>query len=159
MLKKVIAVFGKRPFPLFLALLFSGLFFSSAYPQEAAGSGQMFHLLKHSAALFLLQFIAFSLLSASVRRHIAHERENLHPGKKGGLLLWIFVLYKEGVKTVFGVSMTLGWMAGMLFLTDYFRDQSIVLPMLLGIPLSAVAFLPAYLFASLLDHIPYPLRG
>jgi hypothetical protein len=159
MLKKAIAVFGKSHFPFLLALLFSGLFFSSAYRPEVAGSDQLIRLLKLSCILFLLQFVAFSLLAASVRRHLAHERENLSPGRGGGLLLWTFVLYKEAVKTVFGVSMTLGWLAGMLFITDHFRDHFILVPVLLGLPFSAIAFLPAYLFAALLDHIPYPLRG
>jgi hypothetical protein len=159
MLKKVKATVANRPLPLVLSLLLSSLFFSSVYSPETGDPGHLGRLLKLSGALFLLQLIAFSFLCASVRRHLVHERENLSEGRTGGLLLWVFVLYKEVIKTIFGVSMALGWLAGLLFIVDYFRDYSILVPVLLGIPVSAVAFLPAYLFASFLDHIPYPRRG
>ncbi len=158
MLKKVVTVL-KDPFAIFLALLFTGLFFSVGYRPEVAETGQLARLLKFSGGVFILFLVAFSILCSTVRRHLAHERDNLHAGESGGVLLWMFVLYKEAVKTVFGVSMTLGWMAGMLFLVDYFRDVSLVVPLLLALPLSALAFLPAYFFTSLLDHIPYPLRN
>jgi len=109
--------------------------------------------------MFLLQFMAIYLLSTSVRRHLASERESLGGDKVNSLLLWAFVLYKEGIKTVIGVSLTLGWLAGLLFIADHFREQFILVPVLLGVVLSALVFLPAYFFSSLLDHIRYPQQN
>jgi hypothetical protein len=159
MVRKVKVAVGRSPFALVLALLFSIAFFASGYRPETAGPDQMARHLLLSGAMFLLQFIAFCLLCASVRRHLAGERANLDPGRTGGLLLWAFVLYKEAVKTVFGVSLTLGWLAGLLFIAEHFGDRFILVPALLGLALSALAFLPAFFFSSLLDHIRYPLRG
>jgi hypothetical protein len=156
MVQKVKAVVGKNPVSLVLALLFSATFFASGYRPETAGPDQMARLLLLSSAMFLLQFIALYLFSTSVRRHLAGEREGLDGERVNALVLWAFVLYKEGIKLVIGVSLTLGWLAGLLYIAEQFRDQFILVPALLGVALSALAFLPAFFFSSLLDHLRYP---
>lgn len=157
--RKVKTLVAKSPFSLLLALLFSAAFFVSGYRPELSGS---VHLLRHlalSGGMFLLQFTAFYLFSASMRRHLVRERADLAAEGASGLLLWCFVFYKEVIKTVVGVSLTLGWLAGLLFIAEHSRDQFILVPVLLGGALSALAFLPALFFASLLDQIRYPQRG
>lgn len=159
MVQEVRVAVGKSPFSLVLALLFSGVYFASGFRPETAGPDQVARHLLLSGAMFLLQFVAFNLFSASVRRHLAGERRSLDGEQVNGLLLWFFVLYKEGIKTIVGVSLTLGWLAGLLFIADHCREQFILVPALLGAALSALAFLPAFFFSSLLDHIRYPQRG
>jgi hypothetical protein len=159
MVQKVKAAVGKSPFAFVLALLISVAFFASGYRPETAGPDQMARHLLLSGAMFLLQFMAIYLFSTSVRRHLASERGGLDGERVNGLLLWSFVLYKEGIKTVLGVSLTLGWMAGLLFIAEHCRDQFILVPALLGVALSALVFLPAFFFSSLLDHIRYPQKG
>jgi len=51
------------------------------------------------------------------------------------LLLWFFVLYKEGIKTIVRVSLTLGWLAGLLFIAEHCREQFILVPTLLSTPI------------------------
>lgn len=159
MVKKVKAVVGKSPFAFVLALLVSVAFFASGYRPDSAGADQMARHLLLSGAMFLLQFIAIYLFSTSVRRHLAGERQFLDGERVNGLLLWVFVLYKEGIKTVIGVSLALGWLAGLLFISEHFSNQLILIPVLLGVVLSAVLFLPALFFSSLLDNIRYPQKG
>ncbi|HXV22399.1 MAG TPA: hypothetical protein VD811_15555 [Desulfuromonadales bacterium] len=159
MVQKIKVAVGKSPFSLVLALLFSSAFFSSGFRPETVGSDQMTRHLLLSGAMFLLQFVAFYLFSASVRQHLAGERRNLDGEQVSGLLLWFFILYKEGIKTIVGVSLTLGWLAGLLFIAEHCREQFILVSALLGVALSALAFLPAFFFSSLLDHIRYPQKG
>jgi hypothetical protein len=159
MVQKVKVAVGKSPFSLVLALLFSSAFFSSGFRPETAGPDQIARHLLLSGAMFLLQFVAFYLFSASVRRHLAGERRSLDGEQVNGLLLWSFVLYKEGIKTVIGVSLTLGWLAGLLYIAEHCRDQFILVPVLLGVALSALVFLPALFFSSLIEHIRYPQKG
>jgi hypothetical protein len=158
MVQKVKVAVGKSPYSLVLALLFSSAFFASGFFTETTGPNQMARHLLLSGAMFLLQFVAFYLFSASVRRHLVGERRSLDGEQVNGLFLWFFVLYKEAIKTIVGVSLTLGWLAGLLFIAEHFREQFILVPALLGAALSALAFLPAFFFSSLLDHIRYPQR-
>lgn len=106
-----------------------------AFRPETAGSDQVVRHLLLSGAMFLLQFVAFYLFSASVRRHLAGERRCLDGEQVSSLLLWAFVLYKEGIKTVIGVSLTLGWLAGLLFIAEHCREQFILVPALLSTPI------------------------
>lgn len=159
MVQKVKAVVGKKNFSLILALLFSGAFFVTNFRPEAVGPDQVGRHLLFSSAMFLLQFIAIYLLSSSLRRHFASEKGSLGGEPVNNFLLWAFILYKEGVKTVIGVSLTLGWIAGLLFIAETFSDQIILVPVLFGVALSALVFLPAWFFSSLLDHIRYPQKG
>jgi hypothetical protein len=109
------------------------------------------------AVLFsTLLFAALHLFAAGVRQHLARERAILDSEGVNGLFLGVFVLYKEAIKTVVGVSLTLGWLGGLLFIAEHFDSGFPLLPALLGVGLSAAAFLPAYLFSSFLDLIRYP---
>lgn len=159
MMRKVKVAIGKSPFAFVLALLISGAFFAAGFRPEVSGSDQMARHLLLSGAMFLLQFLAFCLFSASLRRNLSGERKNLNGEQVNGLLLWFFVLYKEGLKAVVGVSLTLGWLAGLLYIAENCKGQFILLPALLGVVLSALAFLPAHFFTSLIDHIRYPQKG
>lgn len=155
MVQRVKAVVGKRNFSLVLALLFSGAFFASNFRPEAVGPDQV---VRHGA-MFVLQFAAIYLLASSLRRRFASEKGGLGGDPVNGFLLWAFILYKEGVKTVIGVSLTLGWIAGLLFIAETFSDQIILVPVLLGVALSVALFLPAWFFSSLLDQIRYPQKS
>lgn len=106
----------------------------------------------------LLLVWAGRLFAANLRRHLALERE-YHPGEANGLLLVAFVAYKEGVKAVFGASLTLAWLAGILFILERFAGQFFLVPVGLGLVYSAVIFALVFAFAALLDAIRYPFHG
>jgi hypothetical protein len=63
------------------------------------------------------------------------------------------------VKSVFGVSMILGWMAGMLFIVDHFQEALFLVPLLLGLAYSTRFYFLVFSFSALLDLIPYPFGG
>jgi hypothetical protein len=156
MVGKLKVAVRKSPYSLLLAFLFSGAFLVSGFRPESTGADQLARHLALSGAMFLLQYLAFSLFSASLRRHLARERTGLNVERVNRLLFWVFVLYKEIIKTVVGVSLTLGWLAGLLFIAEHCRGQFVLVPVLLGLALSALAFLPAFFISAVLDHIRYP---
>lgn len=109
------------------------------------------------ALLCLLLTYAGRLFAANVRRHLALERVG-HAGEASRVLLVAFVAYKEGVKAVFGSSLTLAWLAGLLFILERFAGQSLLVPLGLALVYSAVVFALIFAFAALLDAIRYPFR-
>jgi len=159
MVKKVQTLVGRWPVSLSLAGLLAAAYLAAGMVPASAGPDALARHLVCSAAMFLLLFAALSLFSGAARRHLAQERAGLDGARVNPLLLWVFVVYKEAIKTVVGVSLCLGWLAGLLFIAEHFRDQFILLPVVLGVALSALAFLPALLFSAVLDHIRYPQGG
>jgi len=159
MLQKVQSVVRRWPFSLVTAAFLAVGYLVAGLHSPAAGPEAMARHLGCSAAMFLLLFTALRLFFGGVRRDLAKERAVLDSERVNGLLLWGFVFYKESIKTVVGVSFSLGWLAGLLFITERFGGQFILLPVGLGVALSVLAFFPAYLFGAVLDQIRYPQRG
>ena len=112
-----------------------------------------------SGGLFILLSVAFGLFASAMRRQIALELKRLGSAPAPSRMLRLFVLYKEGVKSVFGVSMILGWMAGMLFIVDHFQEALFLVPLLLGLAYSTLFYFLVFSFSALLDLIPYPFGG
>jgi len=137
-----------------LAALLSGSFFVGklqavhAAPNLLAIQGML------TALLFCGLFVTFRLFSGAVASHVALEMVDGEETNRQ--LVRLFVIYKEVVKTVVGVSLTLGWLAGLLFITEHFAGTVLVVPVLLGCALSALVFGMTYLFTSFVDHIHYP---
>lgn len=137
-----------------LAALLSGGFFVGRLDGLAAAP----HLLAHQSVLtgllFFGLFTTFCLFSRNVSRHVVLEM--VDGAEENRSLVRLFVIYKEVVKTVVGVSLTLGWLAGLLFISEHFAAQLLAIPVLLGAAYSALLFGIAQFFASFVDHIHYP---
>lgn len=137
-----------------LAALLSGGFFVDRLDGLAAAP----HLLAHQSVLtgllFFGLFTTFCLFSRGVARHVVLEM--VDGAEENRSLVRLFVIYKEVVKVVVGVSLTLGWMAGLLFISEHFGDLFLAIPVLMGGALSALLAGMAHLFTSFVDHIHYP---
>lgn len=155
MLQKVKTAVFASPLSLLLAMFLSIAFFLGTHRPESVSPDVLHRHLFLAGAIFIFLSLVFSRFAVGVREELARERERLEQGYSR-LLLRVFVVYKELIKTVVGVSLSLGWLAGLVFIAERFGDQIIIVPLLLGLGLSAVAFLPAYLFASFVDMIRYP---
>lgn len=158
MRKKIVTVVKRDAKCLFLAgaasLVFAFLNLRGAF----AGSAPPFRPLALTAVLFVLLYFAFGLFSAAVSRHMALERAHLETAEVNWIALFLFVAYKETVKAIFGVSLSLAWMAGVLFILETFRGHFILVPVVLGLGYSALLFLLVFFFASFLDLFRYPFR-
>jgi hypothetical protein len=137
-----------------LAALFSGGFFAGNYPGTVAAPDLLARQVALAGLLFLLLYTMFRLFSAGVNNHVARELAEVQ--EANGRLIRLFVVYKEMVKTVVGVSLTLGWLAGLLFIVENFGQASLVLPVLMGAAFTGLLFAMALTFTSFMDHIRYP---
>jgi len=137
-----------------LAALFSGGFFAGNYPGTVAAPDLLARQAVLAGLLFLLLYTMFRLFSAGVNNHVS--RELAEAEEANGKLLKLFVVYKEMVKTVVGVSLTLGWLASLLFIVENFGQASLVLPVVMGFALTGLLFGMALTFTSFMDHIRYP---
>lgn len=158
MLQKVKSLVGRWPASLLFAFILAAAYLTGGMVPATAGPDALARHLVCSAAMFLLLFAALCLFSGAVRRHLERERADLGGGFNP-VFLWVFVVYKEAVKAVVGVSLSLGWLAGLLFISERFSGQFILLPAVLGVVFSAIALWPAHLFGAVLDQIRYPQRG
>jgi hypothetical protein len=155
MLHKVKSAVARVPRSLLLALLFSLALFAAGDRPVAAWADAPPRQLLLAGAFCIGLFVTFRVFGRGIRRQLALERGRLQEGYSRAWL-WFFVVYKELIKTVIGVSFTLGWLAGLLFVAERFGDQFLAVPALLGLGVSALALLPAYLFTSFIDLIHYP---
>jgi len=156
MSKKTKAVILRNSRPLLLAALASSGIFLLCHGDRLNNPALLVRPALLTGGLFLLLAVAFVLFSASMRRQVELElgRSGSRTAPSG--MLRLFVLYKEGVKSVFGVSMMLGWIAGVLFIVEHLRESLFVLPLMLGLIYSALLYFLVFSFSALLDLIPYP---
>lgn len=139
---------------LWLAALFSGAFFAGNYHGMLAAPGLVARQAMLTVMLFACLYATFRLFGQAVRSRVVAEMS----GGEGSdpRVVRMFVIYKEVVKTVVGVSMTLGWLAGLLFIAEHFGQMFVGVPVLMGLALSGMLFGMAHVFASFVDHIHYP---
>jgi|GEM_PF-1153791 len=157
--KKTKAVILRNSRPILLAALASSGVFLLCHAERLKTPELLMRPALLAAGLFILLAIAFGLFAASVRRQVALELRRSGSSPNPSRMLRLFVFYKEGVKAVFGVSLMLGWIAGMLFIVDHFQEAIFLVPLLLGLAYSALLYFLVFSFATLLDHIPYPFGG
>ncbi len=137
-----------------LAALFSGGLFVSKIPAVVAAPALIARQSFLTLLLFGGLFITFRLFATTVARHMTLEMTD---GKESNRqLVRLFVIYKEVVKVVVGVSLSLGWLAGLLFISEHFREMFLLVPVQLGGGLTALLSALAYGFTSFVDHIHYP---
>jgi len=96
------------------------------------------------------------LFTVLVRAHMARLSVALAHIEPSPTFLKLFVVYKEGVKVVFGSSLTLAWLAGLLFISDKLGDHFLLVPVGAAVAYSALIFIPTWLFTCVVDAIPYP---
>jgi len=158
MRKKIVTVVKKDAKYLFLSGAVSLVLAFPNLRGAFAGSAPPFRPLALSALLFLLLYLALRLFAATVSRHIGLERAHLETAEVNRVALFLFVAYKEAVKAIFGVSLTLAWMAGVLFILETFASHFFLVPVVLGLLYSALLFLLVFSFAAFLDLFRYPFR-
>jgi len=136
------------------ALLWTGMWVFM--PPPKIGSGTL--LVQSLLAVFLLACLttACVLFSVLVRAHVARLNVSLAHIEPSPTFLKLFVVYKEGVKLVFGTSLTLAWLAGLLFIADKLGDHFLLVPVGAALGYSALIFIPTWLFTCVVDAIPYP---
>lgn len=104
--------------------------------------------------VFPLLFIAFRLYAHACRQRLAALAAETGADTSRGLKFFVF--YKEAIKTAVGVSLTLAWIAGLLFVGERFADSLILVPVVAGVAVSAFSLGFAHAFAFFIDLIPYP---
>lgn len=112
------------------------------------------HLLV-STLIFVFTFLSLRLFAHVVAQHLGKEVAALDGVEVSARSLWIFVVYKELVKCAVGVSLTLAWIAGLLFFTEKFAASFLMLTGA-GVAYSGALYLFTYVFVLFVDQIPYP---
>ena len=154
--KKIISLVRKDAKYLFLAAAASFGFSFLSSRSVFDGSVSLLRTAGLTALLFILVYFAIRLFASAIHRHMAFERSHMETAEANRIALFLFVSYKESVKAIFGVSLTLAWMAGVLFILESFRAQFILVPVFLGLGYSVLLFLLVFSFAAFLDHFRYP---
>ncbi len=154
MLQRIRQVVRRDNKSLLLAALLTGGLFVGKFQAGLAAPTLLARQGLFSALFFCGLFVTFRLFSSAVAGHVALEMVDGEETNRR--LVRLFVIYKEVVKTVVGVSLTLGWLAGLLFISEHFSGWFIGVPVLLGGALSALVFGLTYVFSSFVDHIHYP---
>ena len=107
-----------------------------------------------STLLFLATFLTLRLFAHLVARSLACQSSALAtevapPG------LWIFVVCKELVKCVIGLSLTLAWFAGLLHIGTTFVAMPSVVVLGAGCGYSLSIYLVAYAMVHFIDRLPW----
>ncbi|GAB4564371.1 MAG: hypothetical protein Tsb0017_24150 [Geothermobacteraceae bacterium] len=105
------------------------------------------------SALFALGILlAGHLFLASLHAQLAREIME-HEGEPPGRLVRLFLFYRELIKTVIGTSMTLAWMAGVVFILDNLVDYGLVVSLLAALVYSLVLLGCMRLLVLVVDNI------
>lgn len=158
MSKGIVTAIRRDAASLVLPALASFGLFRGLYGDLPASPEEWLRPVVSTLLFFFLSSVACRLFAGSVRRHVAREQAQLE-GEANRVLLITFVAYKEGVKAVFGASLLLAWMAGVLFILERFAAHTFLVPLGLGLAYSALLFALVFAFAALLDAFRYPFRG
>ena len=153
MLQRVRQAVRRDNKPLFFAALGSIAVFAGNLQRVIADPGVLPRHVALTGLFFVLLFLAFHLFAREVGRQLTMEMNDLDGAC--AKVVKMFVVYKEVVKTMVGVSLTLAWLAGLLYLSEHIQ-ASLILPVLGGLGLSALLFGMAAGFVAFVDHIHYP---
>jgi hypothetical protein len=135
--------------------LLSLWFFLKSYQPVAYDPAYFSRQFGWACLLFVLLQVSAKLFNSSVRVHIAMEVAELGLDAPSRFLK-LFVLYKEMIKTVIGVSMALAWMAGVVFILELFVESFILVPILVALLYSIVLIGCMRLFVAIMDNIRFP---
>lgn len=136
------------------ALLWSGMWVFLPPPQIGNGTILVQSLL--AVGLLICLTTACVLFTVLVRAHMTRLSVSLVHIEPSPTFLKLFVTYKETVKVIFGTSLTLAWLAGLLFIAEKLGDRFLLVPVAAAVGYSAVIFVPTWLFTCVVDAIPYP---
>ena len=109
-----------------------------------------------ATALFLLLFTALRIFSHTLSLQLHRVTVSLDGEAVSSRSVRIFVIYKELVKIAVGVSLSLAWIAGLLFIAETFAASIVLVPLFYALGFSALLFAVTYGFVSFVDLIPYP---
>lgn len=135
--------------------LLSLWFFLKSYRVEGYDPGYFSKQFGLACLFFILLQVSAKLFNSSVQVHIATEVKELDL-EAPSRFLKLFVLYKELIKTVIGVSMALAWMAGVVFILELFADAFVLVPVLVALLYSVVLMGCMRLFVAIMDNIRFP---
>lgn len=153
MFQKVRTTIIKSTRPVYLAGLFSSIFFAIGAQKIDAHAGLFARHAVYTGVFFLCMWIACRLFADSLNRRL--EREGVC-SESASDMVYTFVIYLELIKHVVGVSFTLGWIAGVMFCWDYLGHQMFLVPVGASLAVSMVAFLVTYGLASFVDNLHWP---
>lgn len=143
----------KRTRPIYIASLFSSLFFAIGIQKIDAQASLLARHGIYTAAFFLCFWMACKLFASGLNRRL--EREGVC-AENAGDMIYTFVIYLEVIKHVVGVSFTLGWIAGTMFCWDYLGHKMILIPTGASLAVAMVAFLVTFGTASFVDNLHWP---
>jgi len=123
-----------------------------------AGSEQYTRQGLVAVGLFLLLFTALRIFSHNLSLQLQRAIVSLDGEEVASRAVRIFVVYKEVVKVAVGVSLSLAWIAGLLFIAETFLSAFFLVPVLYALGLSALLFAFTYAFVTFVDLIPYPFN-
>ena len=153
MFQKIRASVIKSTRPVYLAGLFSSLFFAIGIQKIDAQAGLLVRHVIYTGAFFFCIWMACRLFAASLNRRL--ELEGVCT-ESAGDMVYTFVIYLELIKHVVGVSFTLGWIAGTMFCWEYLGNQMILIPTGASLAVSMIAFLVTFGTASFVDNLHWP---
>lgn len=107
-----------------------------------------------SVLLFLSTFLALRLFTRMVARSVDIQIATLDAMVVPPALR-VFVVCKELVKCVVGLSLTLAWVAGLLYISATFVDASPIITVGMGSGYSLLVYLAAYSVVLFVDRIPW----
>ncbi len=109
-----------------------------------------------ASGVFLLLFAALRIFSYNLSSQFHRVTLSLDGEEVSSRSVRIFVIYKELVKTAVGVSLSLAWIAGILYIAETFVASFLLIPVLYTLGYSSLLFAVAYGFMIFVDLIPYP---
>lgn len=109
-----------------------------------------------AVGLFLLLFTALRIFSHNLSVQLQRTTLSLDGEEVASRSVRVFVIYKEVVKAAVGVSLSLAWIAGLLFIAENFLSAFFLVPVLYALGLSTLLFAFTYAFVAFVDLIPYP---
>lgn len=115
----------------------------------------MQHQVLMGSILFLVLFAVFKLFALGVAHQVRRELAEYETEQIDSRRLYVFVLYKEIIKAVIGVSSLAAWGAGLLLIPDLFP---LPFPAIggLGLLISVCILALTYGFVGFVDQIRYP---
>jgi hypothetical protein len=153
MFQKVRVSSIKNTRPVYLAGLFSSLFFAIGAEKIDAHAGLLARHGVYTALFFFCMWIACRLFAGSLNRRLALEGVC---AETAGDMIYTFVIYLELIKHVVGVSFTLGWIAGTMFCWDYLGHKMFLIPAGASLAVSMVAFMVTFGISSFVDNLHWP---